>query len=341
MKFFTILFFLVTLSLGASAAELPIELADHQFKMKGREEQLFYYGFSQGDQLVFSFEVVNGAEIGELEISEYPSNSKFMACKTAKIERKLIVVAHTAIYRFRVKNSSFFERVCKFKIERVPASFNSWNFNSAVSWRTVQDTLFSSTAKSYLVKCDTLVQTLVDRTLNIKAAKPLFPSSDKELVEFNLPAGTASWSYFIGVENEAENLFVKTKFGIINTAATLASNIPVYGSMAALALYGVNAFQMVQGVDNVEYAFLKDYKNALAFTKGDAFVSYQKGKVLHDAAQMKAPLSGKIYLGLQNRNLLEAIQVKLNVTAVVIHKKWGLMPAKVISVSSQLRPFLK
>jgi len=41
-------------------------------------EEVFYYGFTEDDQLVFHFEEVNGKELKGLEIIELPSSSKFM-----------------------------------------------------------------------------------------------------------------------------------------------------------------------------------------------------------------------------------------------------------------------
>jgi len=39
---------------------------------------------SEGDQLVFNFQEVNGKELKEIEIIEFPSTSKFMDYKKQK-----------------------------------------------------------------------------------------------------------------------------------------------------------------------------------------------------------------------------------------------------------------
>lgn len=340
MKFVSILF-LVMLTFTVYAVQEVIELADNTFKIKGHGETLFYYGFAQGDQLIFSLEALNGDEISQVEVSEYPSNSKFMTCNAKKIERKVISVARTGIYCFKLKNNGFFGRVCNLKIQRIPASVNTKDFISSVSWRTVQDTVFEKSAKQFLIKSDTIIQTIVDKTIKISTSTPIHPHFDKELVEFNLPSGTISWSYYIGVGSEGQKLFSKSKTGFFNSAASVASQIPGYGSMAALAMYGINAFQLIQGEDNVKYTFLNDSKNALQFSTGKPYKYYQQANVLNDASQMKSPLSGKVYLGLQNDNLVEPIVVKVNITAILVHQKWGLVPAQVNSVKSRTEPYLK
>jgi hypothetical protein len=341
MMKFGVFILLLILSVPIQAAQEAIELADNTFKMKGHGEILFYYGLSQGDQLVFTFEEINGDEISQIEISEYPSNTKFMTCKAKKIEPKLINVTRTAVYFFKLKNSGFFGRVCKLKVHRIPATAATVKFNSSVYWRTVQDTIFSKTAERYLIKSDTSIQTLLDKTIKIATSIPLRPHLDKELIEFSLPSGTASWSYYIGVGSEGQRVFSKTKSGFFNSAASVATQIPGYGSMAALALYGINAFQLIQGEDNVKCALITDSKNAQLFMAGQPYQYFQQSNVLSEASQMKSPLSGKVYFGLQNDNLVEPIAVKLNVTAVVIRQKWGVIPAQVSSVTSRREPYLK
>lgn len=341
MKKLIFFLFLVMFTFKMSAAQEIVELADYTFKLKGNEESLFYYGFAQGDQLIFSLEELNGDDISQVEVTEYSSNSKFMSYKVKKIDRKVITVTQKAIYCFKLKNNHFWGRVCKLQIQRIPASTKTQLFNSSVYWKTVQDSIFDKSAKKYLLKSDTIVQTILDKTIKISTSTALNPHYNKELVEFNLPNGTYTWSYYIGVGNEGQKLFSKSKSGFLNTAASAASQIPGYGIMAALALYGINAFQLIQGEDNVKYVFINDSKNANLFLIGQSYKYYQQGNVLSDASQMKSPLSGKVYLGLKNDNLIEPIAVKINITAVVIHQKWGLIPAQVNRVISRVEPYLK
>jgi len=317
-----------------------IELADNTFKVKGFEEAQFYFGFAQGDKLIFSFEEINGKEISELEIVEMPSATKFMDYKTKKVESKNFNVNKTGIYKFHFKNNSIFARVCRMKIQRIASPLYK-NFNSSVYWRTVQDTIFANNPKQYLIKSDTVAQTIIDKVIKVSAASPLDKNADKELVEFVLPKATISWSYFLGVGSESQKAFAKTKSSFLNTAASVASKIPGYGTMAALAMYGINTFQYIQGEENVKYAFITDYKNAMFFKSGKEYAKLVQGNVISDASQMKEPLSGKIYLGLQNDNLFESIEVKLNVTVIVLNQKWRVIPAEIINVKSRTEPYLK
>src|SRR5260221_4450092 len=110
----------------------PVDVVESTLKVSAFGEEIFYYGFAEGDQLIFNFEEVNDKELKELEITELPSSSKFLEYKTKKIDNKIINITKTAIYKFRFTNSAIGIRVCKFKIQRIPASASTQNFNTTV-----------------------------------------------------------------------------------------------------------------------------------------------------------------------------------------------------------------
>jgi len=100
----------------------PIDIAESVVKVGIKGEEAVFYGFAEGDQLIFSFEEANGKEMKEIEIIEMPANSRFMDVKTSKIENKTLQVPRTGIYKFRFANSALLPRACKYKIQRIPAS---------------------------------------------------------------------------------------------------------------------------------------------------------------------------------------------------------------------------
>ena len=108
------------------------------------KEEVFHYGLSAGDKLIFNFEEVNKKEMKEVEIMELPSSSKFMDYKTKKIENKTIDIVNTGIYKFRFSNSTVFPRVCKFSVQRIPANESTRNFNTTVYTHIVNDTIFAT-----------------------------------------------------------------------------------------------------------------------------------------------------------------------------------------------------
>ena len=318
-----------------------IDVAENTLKINGHSEEVFYYGFAAGDELVFSFKEVHGWSLKELEISELPASIKFMDYKVRKIEKKTMQILRTGIYKFRFTNPAGTARICNIKIQRIPAGPGTLDFNTSVYWHTVQDTTYVPTQEKYLLRRDTVAQTLVERVTKIGSANYVFGNSKKELIDFTLPKGTVSWSYYIGVGTEGQKAFVRAKSGFLNSAASFASHIPGYGTMAALALYGVNAFSLIQGEDNVNFWFIGDEINAFLFKFGKKFKSFKQGDVLNDAAQLKKPLIGKIYLGLMNDNLIESINVTVSVTAIVVTEQNSVRNNKIMQITTREEAYLK
>ncbi|MBK7561211.1 MAG: hypothetical protein IPI68_06725 [Chitinophagaceae bacterium] len=133
MNKLSILTFTSLLFYFSASTQLPaIDVADNTLKVAAFGEEVFYYGFAEGDKLIFNFEELKGKELKEVEIIELPSNSKFMDYKTKKIENKNLEITKTGIYMFRFANTGLGGRICKFKIQRIPASETTKNFNSSV-----------------------------------------------------------------------------------------------------------------------------------------------------------------------------------------------------------------
>lgn len=323
-------------------SQTAIDVAENTLKVSALGEEIFYYGFAEGDKLLFNFEEVNGKELKELEIIEMPESSKFMDYKTKKIENKTINITRTGIYKFRFSNSALGGRICKIKIQRIPESDATKNFNSSVYWKTVYDTTYTPFQENYLIKSDTIAQTLVDQTAKISSQNALNGNSNKTVVDFSLPKGTISWSYYIGVGKEGKQEYNQASDNFYNTASKAALRIPGYGTMAALALQGINYFNKVQGEDNVKYWFISDWDNVLLlFKSGNTFYQYKQGDIVNDASQMKTPKEGMVYLGLLNDNIAEPIDVIVKATAIVVTQQWGTRTVQKMHVNSREVAYLK
>lgn len=340
MKRLLITLLLTAIGMVAVFGIEPVTVAESTLRINAHSEEEFYYGFAAGDELIFSFREENGFSLKEIEIVELPGSVKYMDYKVKKLEKKSIQVMRTGIYKFRFTNTSITGRVCNILIQRIPAENKTRNFNSSVYWRTVQDTIYESVQEKNRIKRDTVAQTLVERVTKIASSSLLNSAANKDCIDFTLPKGTVSWSYYIGVGTEAQKAYAKAKSGFLNSAASTASRIPGYGSMAALALYGFNAFSLIQGEDNVKFWFMGDEVNAGLFKSSKKFNSFKQSNVLSDAAQMKNPLSGHLYLGLLNDNMLEAINVTVSVTAIVVTEQNALKNNKIMKISPRREAYL-
>lgn len=322
-------------------SQTPVEVADNTIKINRFGEEILYYGFAEGDQLIFNFEEINGKELKEVEIIEMPGSSKFMDYKSKKIQNKSITINRTGIYKFRFSNSAVTGRICKINIQRIPISPETARFNTSVFWHTIYDTIYTPREEVYVTTADTSIVNITDQLAKISSTSALNGNSNKAIVDFILPEGTISWSYYIGVGSEGRAAYEKAKADFINTAAYKASSIPGYGTMAALALFGINVFQKAQGGDNVKYWFISNWQSVLAFKNGNAFYQYKQGNIINDASKMTTPLMGKVYLGLVNDNIVEAIEVNIKVSAIVVNKQYAKRIAQEMKINKSEQAYLQ
>lgn len=336
--YFLLLFF--TFLLNISNAQNQIDIAENTIKISALEEQVFHYGFAEGDQNIFNFEEINGKELKELEILEMPGSSKFMDYKTIKITNKTLNIQKNGIYKFRFYNSSLGKRICKIKIQRVPGSDATKKFNSNVLWKTIRDTTYTPTLEKYLEKSENIATEIYNANPQISSTTALNGNKNYQIVNFDLPANTIAWSFYIGTGNEANTEFKNAQNTFAEQASSNFSKLSAYGPMAALAITGISYFNKVQGENNVKYWFLSDENSAQLFNSGQQFYTYKSGDVISEAAQMKTPLTGKIYLALMNDNSIEPITLTIKVTAIQQVDYWKTRTVQKMNISERQEPFL-
>ena len=317
-----------------------VEVAETTLKVAALGEEVFYYGFAEGDQLIFSYQELNGKELKELEILEFPSSSKFMDYKTAKIEGKILNINRTGIYQFRLSNSALSGRVCKIKIQRIPGSDLTKKFNSSVYWKSIQDTTFTAREERYLVKSDTTINEVYSSNPQISSQTALNGNKNHQVVDFELPNNTVAWSFYIGTGNAGSAEYDNARSKFIDAASSL-SKMAGYGPLGTLALTGVSYFSRIQGDDNVKYWFLGDIRSVNLFSTGQVFSQYKKGDVINEASRMTFPLKGKVYLALLNDNTVEPIKVTIRVAAVQVIQEWALRTVQDMRVANKQEPYLK
>lgn len=334
---------LTTLTVGLLCAfrvfeATPIDVAESTLKVGGLGEEVFYYGFAEGDQLIFNFEEVNGKELKEIEIIELPSSSKFMDYKTKKIENKTLNITKTGIYKFRFSNSAIGGRICKFKIQRIPATETTKNFNTSVYWKTVYDTTYTTEQEKYLIKSDTTVSNITDQVAKVHSGGNL--NGNKTTFNFTLPDNTVAWSYYIGVDQAGQQAYQTATNELASKAGPLVSKIPGYGPLAALALGGVSYLTQLQSGEDIDF-YIVDGNNVNLFMGGQAFSYIKKGKVINDYSRMTAPLKGSWHVCLSNDNAVTGVTVAVKITAIIVTQQWGTRPIQKMHVASHQEAYLK
>ena len=347
--FFLFTFPFITHFLSAQEA---ISISEGTLKVGGISEEVLYFGLSEGDDLVFHFKEVKGKTLKEIEIIELPGASKFFEYKSNLVKDKSIQIQNTGIYKLRLKNSAISGRVCKYKLMRIPIDPNQ-EFNTTVYWQEKRDTTYYTVQEDYLASKDTtIVDILGHRVERVHSQTATNGRPNKSIVQITLPEHTASWSYYIGVGEDAEAVFQEAeetaikKKGQLHAGAkltrSLASGDPT-GSLllAGLALNGLAELGVPDKADNVQYWFATDYDNAQLFMQGQSFYQFEKGNGPLSYKRMESPKTGTFYICLLNDNLMEGIDVHIRISAVVVKENWGKMPVRKYSVKTWQEPYLK
>jgi len=339
MNKLTILILAIVLFSTRLLGQTKIDVAETTLKIGGLGgEEVFYYGFAEGDQLVFNFEEVNGKELKELEIIELPSSSKFMDYKTKKIENKVLNITRTGIYKFRFSNSAVSGPICKIKIQRIPSSDAAKNFNSSVYWKTVYDTTHIIVQEKYLIRTDTTISNITDQIAKVHSQGSL--DGNKTTFNYTLPYNTVAWSYYIGVDQAGQQAYESAANQLSSKAGSLVTSMPGYGPMAALALGSLSYLSAIQSGEDIDF-YIVEGNNVNLFLAGQPFYYIKKGKVINDYSRMLTPLQGNYHVCMSNDNAITGVTVSVKITAIIVNEQWGQRPLQKTNIISHQVAYLK
>lgn len=319
----------------------PISVADLTLKVSSLGNEELYYGFAEGDQIIFSFEEKNGKELKEIEIIELPSNSKFMDFKSSRIENKTFHVHKKGVYLFRLTNGALGGRVCKIHIQRIPKSEDLITFNTNWRWETHYDTTYVpytedslvgyhnvtvKKTRKELVTVDTIATELFSKTERVHSETAIgktqyaylnvhLPQNSYSPTKFNPYQSTevVAWSYWIGVGQKANEEYEKANKNL-TTGIKMVGSLTGYGALASLAVTGISMFEVPSAGDNVRYQFISaQYGVQKVFDLGNGIAASGRHTDI---------LQGGFTIQLYNDNVMEGIDVSVRVVAISIRKTW-------------------
>lgn len=340
MRKITLSLFLIFITSNIYSQEL-IDVCEKAIKINALSEEVFYYGFADGDKIVFSLEEVSGKEVKEVEILEYPQSSKFSDYKTKKIENKQILVNKKNVYKFRIYNSSLGGRVCRIKVQRIPSNEKTKNFNTAVNWIEKQETTYNTYTKDVtigyetkyetkvkkeLVKVDTLLTQLFDKNLRVHS-EMASGKTQYTYATVELPTNTyvpnqlnpyqtkevISWSYWLGVGQKSKEDYDNANKKITSGISTLGA-LTGYSALASLAVTGISIFKNTDIGDNVNFKFY-------GLQNGNE-ITIDFGNVISASGRNEKIKQGSFSIQLFNDNVMEGIDVNLKMVVMQIQKTW-------------------
>ena len=317
-KYFLSLMLYGFLFVAASYGQNPIDVAESSIKVGIKGEEMIYFGFAEGDKLIFSFEEANGKEMKEVEIVEMPSSSKFLDFKTSKIENKTINVARTGIYKFRFANSALLPRVCKYKIQRIPASAATQNFNTTVYFDEYNDTTYTNEVETFIDRSDTVINNFQDRTIKVNPLTA--PGSSKVTFNFMLPENTVSWSYYVCADKGGQQVYQEANKSLTANSPSVIEKFPKYGPLAAVALDAPSYLTRIDTGQHINY-WIVENENAELFKNGEQFRFVKKGRGINDFSRME-PGDRSFFFCLHNDYKDAQVTVMIKITAVLINEKF-------------------
>jgi hypothetical protein len=310
-----------------------IDVTDQTIRLGGGKKEELMFGFAAGDKIVFNFQEENSKDLKEIEIIEYPTLSRFSDYKTSRVKNKEIIVSQQGVFIFRLRNSSLSKRICKLRIQRVPASAETERFNSSVSWINKQDTIWQSYTTDVVIGYDTsyiprtkrvMVRSEIEEQLisdEIQKINPQQKVENRTSVVVSLPINNrgpykttrvVSWAYWLGVGPEASRAWQQ------NLRTVRTQNMDYYTPLGAYANNTLTSLTLPKTGQQVNY-FIADQANRDLFMQKQPFSYIDDGRGFGGYRKFTTDdqCQGSYYLCFENLNLLGYTDVTIKVIALV------------------------
>ncbi|HEX7904197.1 MAG TPA: hypothetical protein VF487_09980 [Chitinophagaceae bacterium] len=325
------------LSAFSLTAQKIVDVIESTLKVGLMGEEIFYYGFAAGDQLVFHFEEVNGKEMKEIEIVEMPSTTRFMDYKSKKIENKTIAVPKTGIYKFRFTNAALGIRMCKYKIQRIPANSATQNFNTTVYYRMTNDTTYTTEEEDFLAKTDTVIINLNEQSLKVGSVADA--AGNKASFTFTLPEKTIAWSYYISTGEGGEQIYKEAMQQVSAAGGPAVAKYKNYTPLAAVAMNAPSYLTKLQTGDDIDY-WIVEGENADLFMNKAPFRFMKKGKVFNAYGRMEYRKGG-LYFCFANDNPGSSVNLTVKITAIQVNDALAKRPIQRIVTTPRKEMYLQ
>lgn len=334
MKQLTILF-LFSLIVFRTLGQDTIDVVEKNIKVGGLSRETEYYGFAEGDRVIFNLTVENKKDLKDITISEYPNSVKFADHTTDKVQNKVLNISRNGIYVFEYYNSNISGRTINVKIQRIPKSESTKFFNTNIKWVNKVDTTYAARENTYLISSDTSMVDVIDSKVRVHSQTNL-DNPNKTIVDFIIPKNTIKWTYWIGVGNEGQQAFQQDQANFSRSGTKVIGSI---NPLAGLA-FGLITMTHANIGENVKYYFMPTWEDVLKFKAGQTFMQFKNGNVVTDFGLLNYATknNAKYYIGLENDNVAQGIDVNIKILAVTVNNKYKTVTEKVPTYTNKSVP---
>jgi hypothetical protein len=321
----------------AIGGQTPVDVAESAVKVNILGEEVVYFGFAEGDKLIFHFEEANGKDLKEVEIMEMPGTSRFIDYKTSVIN-KTLTVPRTGIYKFKFTNSAgILPKLCKYKIQRIPAGSATQNFNTTVFTGVFNDTTYTTDREEYMAKTDTVITSYQDRVIKLNPISG--PAGNKASFNFVLPDNVIGWGFYLFTTPDGQQAYEEANKQVVVAEKTSVAKFPTYNVLAALVLNKPVSINKQQPGDQINYWILEG-ENADLFTSGAQFRYIKKAKAVTDYGRMD-PRNGSLYFCFSNDHPTKTVSVTVKITVVQVNETLQTRDIKRMQVTPKTKMYLK
>jgi hypothetical protein len=299
-----------------------------------------YYAFEKGDLVVLDSPMKSALTSNSIDVFSEPDGAPIYSKRSfAALNHQTFPVYERCILRFKLSTEQPYDRTTSLRIRRIPASKATVRFNPEVKWRTSTETIQVPKEESYFVKNDTVITEVLGQTVRVQTGDMNDINANKHLLTFELPKGTFAWAYFIGAGSEGRGEFERARDRFRTSGDPLLKIAPGADPLTPLVLGSMSPFERVDGMEAVKYYFLPNAEQARSFRAGQGFDPILQGDVVSEAADMHAPLEGRVHLGLANDNMLGAVDVLVKVAAAVLKERHATRTVQVPQVVTRKVPY--
>lgn len=322
----------------AGFTQTPVTVCDQTLKIGGAGEENLYYGFAEGDQIVFDFESDKELkEIQVFELVEKNSSQKYSNFKSVNA-KTTIYVPEKAVYQFRFKNGAIGGRVCHVKIQRIPESEATQRFNTTARTKILYDTTYTHYTEDSLVGYKTIYyqETKKELLSTNYQNKKLF---DETPIIHSKTSSEGQYSWFtISMPQNVNETYREQK--VIDCYIILGLGTAAIKQLASAAADVTEALASVPGPQQaytVTAAATAKAVSAISATTNDDIkytlyrVSNGQNYIIKDetgfssAAEYHFPdqyLQGLYKIRFYNDNIFDALEIKFTCYAVIEVKEY-------------------
>lgn len=300
---------------AADAGLQPLPVADQTFKLNGTVE--YVYAFAEGDQVALMAEELTGKEIKAIEFMQYPDYNIFRAYELDTTLKKTILIPKTGVYMLRFQETGLSKKVCRFTLQRTPASAETARFKTRVEWDIREMPDYS--VRKRAVETGKKVEVIsLGGQVTVLASK-FYLKKPVNVYQFSLPPNTIRWAYRISVGQataDARRSDADKLKSVLQSGAVKIMGVQPETALAAFALGAAIDMTVSTAGEDVEYAIV-DYDNWTKFSENKPYKAFmQQSGISVDVQRRYTPLQGTYCFALKSDNWVDDINVQIDIEAV-------------------------